>query len=155
MFGSPAIVTRTSINQIVPWTRASLTNVFEKALAGDKEGSHIVTSMVHASLEDPIRLILGYMGEEDTDLTGGTMGAPHSPSKIAEVLMFLMEAYLLNVFRAHAVDPDGPMWNHSELQKRCYFDYLLAYQDLKCEHAAAFFEGLSAEQTSPAGFRLL
>ena len=116
---------------------------------------HDVTAMVRGSLEDPIMSILEYMGEEDTNLTGGTMGAPHKPSKIAEMLMFLMEAYLLNVFRAHAVDPDGPMWNRSELQKRCYFDYLLAYQDLKCEHAAAFFEGLSAEQTSPAGFRLL
>ena len=152
MFGSPGIVTRTSIDQIVPWTRASLTDVFEKALAGDEEGSHIVTSMVHASFEDPIHLILGYMGEEDTDLTGGTMGAPHTPSDIAKILMLLLEAYLRHVFRAH-FDPNGPMWNDSELQKRCFLDYLLAYQDLRCEHGVAF-EDLSGEQTLPAGFRL-
>ena len=89
MFGAPGIITRTPINQIVPWTRASLTNVFEKGVAGDKEASHIVTSMVHASLEDPIVLILGYMGEEDTDLTGGTIGAPHIPSEISEILLHL------------------------------------------------------------------
>ena len=84
------------------------------------------------------------------------MGAPHTPSKIAEILRYLLEDSLLErVLCAHFV-PNGLMFNHRELVKRCVLDYLLVSQDLKCvnmdEDVAS--EGLSGEQALPAGFGL-
>ena len=68
--------------------------------------------MVHDSLQEPIISILEYMGEEDTDLTGGTTGEPPTPSEIAEILFDLLEDTLIHgVFCAHFV-PNGPMFNH-------------------------------------------
>ena len=110
MLGSQGIMTQTPLSQIVPWTRVSLEKLFEKGLDGDPEAAHVITAMVHGSLEEPIISILEYMGEEDTNLTGGTMGAPHTPSDIAEILMRLLESYLLHVFRAHF----EPKWAYVE-----------------------------------------
>ena len=84
------------------------------------------------------------------------MGEPHTPSEIAEILLNVLEDTLIHgVFCAHVV-PNGPMFNHRELMKRCLLDYLLAFQDLKSvnmdEDVAS--DGLSGERALPAGFGL-
>ena len=50
------------LSEIVPWTRGSVEKLLEKSIDRDPEAMHVVTAMVHDSLQDPIMLILEYMG---------------------------------------------------------------------------------------------
>ena len=109
-------------DDVTHWTLAAVEKVLDDALNGDAASRHVVSVWMSYKLTAPIRTILSHLGE-DADLTGGTMGEPHTAPELAFVLYEVFEDTVLKGF-GYYVDPCQPTLSEEELRRACFIDFL-------------------------------